>query len=293
MKKVIFFNILFLLVSNGAHAQSQTLSHSDSLQRIYEYLSKRYAVSYTSFDTTTINFRKEAASLIRSTNKDKVLTGYITLGLLDMYANRTDMAISQLKKGLQIDSTCYLCYDKLHWLYWYGKNNYGEANKYWKIGASKYEEMLRDDSSDVETWSKLYNLYKLNEGTRSLLIKQRMDYLSAKLVLLAPDNPYYWWQNSFHNEKNIPAKEYALIKAYNLQPNETIYWNTLANFYCEQRNLDKVLEIMNAVKGYEAASPSYWYQQMAVYHYRLGKKKEANDIFLEAKSKGYTIVYKY
>lgn len=290
MKKIVALLAVQFTLWNSIHAQ--TMSNHDSLQVIYAYLESLYESSNTYFDTNRINFRRQIEELTESVDSAQQVIGNITLGLLNLYGNQRGRSIINFKKALQIDSTCFLCYDKLHWLYWYDKSNYGEANRYLKLGIKQYEQILQTDSNDVELWAKLYNIYSLNEGTIAAKTKLRMKYISDKMVSLAPENAYYWWQNSFHYQKDSAAKEYALIRANDLSPNNTIFWNALANFYTEHKNLEKMLAVMEAAKPNENEDMHYWYQQMALYYFRLGKKAEAASIAKEAKLKGYQIVYK-
>ncbi|MBK7763055.1 MAG: hypothetical protein IPI46_06730 [Bacteroidetes bacterium] len=290
MKKIATLLSLQFILSISIHAQS--MSSQDSLNIIYTYLKRLYESSNTYFDTSRINFRRESQELIERKDSTQQLIGNITLGLLNLYGNQRERSIVNFKKALQIDSTCFLCYDKLHWLYWYTKANYGEANRYLTLGIKQYEKLIQTDSSDVERWAKLYNMYSLNEGTIPVKTKLRMNYISEKMVKMAPENAYYWWQNSFHHQKDSASEEYALIRANDLSPNTTIFWNALANFYTEHKNLEKMLVLMEAAKPNKNDDMHYWYQQMALYLYRLGKKTEASNIAKEAKLKGYQIVYK-
>lgn len=286
--------ILFLCSLTQVKAQQeQVLRQSDSLQVINAYLAKLYSGPEDFYyDTSGISYRNAAALLVQSGNKEMAINGSITLGLLDLYAGREDASIKNFKAALALDSSCYLCYHKLHWLYWYGKNNYGEANRYLKLSTGKFEALVLQDSGNVETWSKLFNLYKLKEGTVPVKMQQRMRYIAEKLVALTPGNAYYWWERSFQYKNNPPEEERALLKANDLEPGEAIYWNALAYFYFSRKEESKMRKVLEDARSYEEPNLLYWYQQKAYYLYHCGKKEEARNVFKEAKSKGFDIAYK-
>ena len=292
MKKVI--TLLTLIAISTGWLKAQTLpGYGASLPEVNTYLGELYRSAEDVYnDTGRISYRKESVLLLQSGNKEMEVNGLITIGLLDFYANREDAAIRNFKAALARDSGCYICYNKLHWLYWYGKNNYGEANHYLKISTAKFEALVAQDSGNVSTWTKLFNLYTLKEGTVPLKMQQRMRYIADKLVALAPGNAYYWWERSFSYKNNPEEQERTLLKAYSLQPGYVIYWDALANFYCDHKQEGKMRKILEDARSSEAPDLLYWYQQKASYLYRLGKKEEAAKVFKEAKAKGFTIVYK-
>jgi tetratricopeptide (TPR) repeat protein len=123
-------------------------------------------------------------------------------------------------------------------------------------------------------------------------MQQRMRYISDKLVTLAPGNSDYWWQRSFQYKHNAGEEERTLLKAYTLHPGYVIYWDALANFYCDHKQEDKMRKILEDARATETPNLLYWYQQKASYLYRLGKKEEAAQVFKEARAKGFAIVYK-
>jgi hypothetical protein len=285
--RLTLFSLLFILSSVASFSQ---VSDNNALEKLNAYLTEVYANSNVYYDTMRLNCRKESIELAHSDKPNQKLNGFITLGILDLYAKNTQSSIRYFNQALMTDSNCYPCYIKLHWIYFYLKNNYYEANKQSKLGIMKFEKIVKSDSSFSENWSKLYNMYGLNETRQTEKSRQRMKYVSMKRVALDSNNAYYNWENSFHCDQN--KKEFYLRKAYQLHPREDIYWNALANYYCEKKNINQVLEIMNEVKP-EEMNDSYWFQQMAVYYFRLGKKKEAKSIYDEAKKLGFEIVYKY
>lgn len=285
--RLLLFAFIFILNSLSSFCQERD---NNNLEKLNAYLTEVYTNSNVYYDTTQLNFRKESIELVHSDKPNQKLNGFITLGILDLYAKNTESSIRNFNQALITDSNCYPCYIKLHWIYFYLKNNYYEANKQSKLGIMKFERIVKSDSTLSENWSKLYNLYGLNETRQTEKSKQRMKYISMKRVALDSNNAYYNWENSFHCDQK--DKEFYLRKAHKLNPREAIYWNALANYYCEKKNINQVLEIMNEVKP-EEMNDSYWFQQMAVYYFRLGKKKEAKSIYDEAKKLGFEIVYKY
>lgn len=295
-KNVLFYvNLISLIVWGSLKVQAQELrSQEDTLRYLDRHLTGLYSrPEHFYYDTATISFRRESILLLQASDKSRVLNGLVTLGLLDLYARRENTAIKNFKAALAIDSGCFLCYHKLHWLYWYGKNNYGEANRYLKLGIGKFEQLVAADSGNVNTWAKLYELYKLKEGTKPLKMQQRMAYISHKLVTLEPENAYYWWSYAHHHSHNAHTEEQALLKANALNPWEAVYWNALANFYCNEEREGPMLNVLASARQYEEPDLHYWYQQKALYLYRLGKKEAAAEVYREAKLKGYDIVYKY
>ncbi len=285
--KQIFFYILCLAIIKESYGQGKV---NIDLGKLNEYLTEVYSNSTTFFDTTRLNYRNESYELSLSDIPNKRLNGLITLGILDTYARNTKSAIQKFNQAMLLDSNCYQCYLKLHWINFYILNNFQESNKIAKLGISKFESVVKKDSSKSENWSKLYNIYSLNESRQTVKSKQRMKYISRKRVELDSINPYYNWENSFHCDDK--DKELYLLKAYHIYPSEDIFWNAIANYYCEKKNLAAVLRIMNEVKNEENDS-SFWFQQMALFYYRLGRKTEAKEIYNEAKKRGFDIVYKY
>ncbi len=213
MKKIAVLGMMVIGSFGCATAQPKP-GYGASLPEVNTYLGQLYASPADVYnDTDRIGYRKEALLMLKSGNKEMETNGFITLGLLDFYGHREDAAIRYFKAALARDSGCYICYNKLHWLYWYGKNNYGEANRYLKISTAKFETLVAQDSGNVETWTKLFNLYKLKEGTVPLEIQQRMRYIADKRLTFDPDNAYYWWERSFSYTDDPAAEEQALLKS--------------------------------------------------------------------------------
>ncbi len=295
MTKATWLFLLLLLPGFlSAQEAHRVPTQQDTLALVSNFLSGLYrSPEHFYYDTTVINLRRESVLLIQSGDKQMAYNGQVTLGLLDLYGGREDLAVGHFKAALDLDSACFLCYHKLHWVYWYGKNNYGEANRYLKLGIAAFERVVAANPDSAAVWAQLYELYSLKEGTRPAKMEKRMAEISGKLLAMAPDDAHYWWQSSFHH-KNDPAKEeLALVRANALLPSAAVYWNALANFYCNHKQEAKMRKVLEDAWQYEQSAPSYWYQQKALYLYRCGKKEEAAKVYREAKAKGYNIVYKY
>ena len=289
--KQLFLFIALILAHWCANGQwtNNNFSATDR-SKLNSYLTDIYSSSTSYFDTLNLNFRDECYLLAKSEDPTEKLNGLITLGILDLYGKQIDSSIFYFKSALRLDSNCYPCYLKLHWINFYLKQNYQEANKLAKSGIARFEKNLSIDSTGSESWSKLFNMYDLNETRQREKSKQRISYIAKKRVMLDSTNAYYQWEYSFYCPTS--EKEYHLLNAFELNPSEDIYWNALANYYCEKKDLRKVVQIMNDVKPLENDS-AYWFQQMAHYYYKLGKKTEALAISGEAKKHGHTIVYKW
>ncbi|WP_146146851.1 hypothetical protein [Taibaiella chishuiensis] len=296
MKKV-FLSLSLLSGLAGALMAQEVMplsTQQDTLAFVNRYLAGLYqSPEHFYYDTSVINFRREALLLARSDDRQMAGNGEVTLGLLDLYAHRESQAMGHFKAALVLDSACFLCYHKLHWIYWYGRNDYGEANRYLKRSIAIFEQKAAAEPGNADLWAQLYELYQLKEGTRPKVMEQRMTAISDKLVGMMPDNPHYWWQNSFHHKNDPRKEEQDLVRAYELQPSEAVYWNALANFYCNHKQEAKMRKVLEDVRRYEESSPQYWYQQKAVYLYRCGKKEEAAKVYKEARAKGFDIVYKH
>jgi tetratricopeptide (TPR) repeat protein len=289
----IFFTTICLLYSTVSFPQTiSTKEDKASLTEINQYLTALYDQPLDNIDTARIFSRELAAILIRSGDKKALFNGYTTRALFNLYARKYDSSIVDFKRALALDSSCFICYTKLHWIFFYGKNDFASAAKLRPVSNRIFEKIVSADSNDVNNWLKLYESYGLNEYNKSSIIKNKKDYAARKIVSLDSGSAYNWWQYSFHapDQKSI---RYALEKAYQLDPLQVIYWNALANSYTEMKEVNKLKELIGRCKPADGEDPSYWYQQKAVYLYRLNLKTEALAVYKEAKSKGITIVYKY
>ncbi|MFT3679515.1 MAG: hypothetical protein QM791_04540 [Ferruginibacter sp.] len=258
---------------------------NDRLNFIYSHV-------FENIDTSYINYRQECSQLIKEDKDQMRSNGYRTLALLDLYSNKYNTAITYFKKAIQLDSACFICYRKLHWIYWYQKNDYGAATSLWRTATRQFENKLKEDSADVNSWQRLYVMYSLNEGTRSKNVKGRMTNIAHKTVLMDSANAYYWWQYSFHQENDVAGMEYSLKKAVQLNSKEDVFWNGLANFYADHKKIPVLKQLLEEVKPATGENMHYWYQQKAHYYYTVGLKNEALAVFKEAKANGYDIVYK-
>jgi hypothetical protein len=283
----IFLIIIFTFVTAEITAQTK-----DHLQELNDRLNLIYSQVFENIDTANINIRESCYDLIKQHSSQIQSNGYRTLALLDMYGGKYTNSIIEFKKAITLDSTCFICYRKLHWIYWYQKNDYPSATLLWKTGGKIFETMVKDDTTSITNWQKLYVIYSLNEGTVSKEIRSRMNYIACKIVMLDSTKAYNWWQYSFHQGNNISGEEYSLTKAYNLEPGISIYWDALAGFYAEHKNIVKLKELLENVRPKTNEGLEYWYQQKAYYFYSVGLKKEASTVYNEAKGKGFKIVYK-
>lgn len=266
---------------------------AQTLKGINNKLTFIYSQVFKNIDTTHINYRKETADLINSGDSLMRLNGHITLGLLEFYRNKYDNAIVEFKKAIQLDPLCYICYNQLHWSYWYGKNDYDDAFNLWKTGVIEFDQAYMGDSLNLNKLKKLYEVYSLREGKLPVKIYERKKYLAHLIVQSDSMNAYNWWEYSFYQENDAVGREYSLKKAYTLEGSNTIYWNALAGFYADKKNIPALKEVLEQSRPAENSDMSYWYQQKANYLYTLKLKTEAAAVYQEAKSKGYHIVYKY
>jgi hypothetical protein len=284
--------IITLLIFSFIIHQSQAQS-ARPLNGLNDTLNYIYSQVFENVDTSYINYRKECKELVKQENKEMQFNGYLTLALLDMYAKKYNSSIAEFKKAISLDSTCFICYRKLHWVYWYGKNNYDAATSLWKVATRRLETVISLDSANADNWERLYIIYNLNEGTLPKPVKERMKYIARKVVELDSTNAYYWWQYSFHLDHEPANKEYALTQAYSLNPQSSIYWNALAYFYFEKKNIPKLKQVLDSGRPSKGDMDlEYWYQQKAYYYFHLGLKTEARDVYKEAKSHGFEINYK-
>lgn len=278
------FTLLFLTVTCLCHAQ-MTIPVSD----MDEQLQQVFSSDLENYDTSWFNVREYAKSILNDTSKERSKNANLVLAFLELYQNHYDSAAGYFKRALHIDSNCYQCYIKLHWIYYYIKHDYKNTNRLSKAGIRTYENLIQTDISNVITWSRLFNMYALREYDQTPAKKKRQDELSLKRVSLDSTNANYLWEHSFHCSK--AEKEHYLRKAYELMPEEPIYWNALAFCYLEKKDFGNCMKIIDDVEATENHS-GYWFQQKAYYLYKFGKLKEAQQVKKEAKKYGEDIIYK-
>jgi hypothetical protein len=261
----------------------------DRNEKFNQYLDNLFAQSFDNIDTAYIAYPNQATVLIATTNKGMQANGYKVLGLLNLYRNKYTEAIRDLSQALQLDSACDICYIKLHWIYFYQKNNFAQCGKLRQLANRNMEKFVAGDTTAINRWAKLYRVYDLAPGKRNKAIEARLAYAARKMVDLDTTTAYYWWQYSLHVKGN--EQEYALKKAVALEPAQAIYWNALAFYYAEQKDIEKLKQVFSNSKPSSAEDLHYWYQQKAHYLRQAGLVKEAAAVAKEARDKGMKIVY--
>jgi tetratricopeptide (TPR) repeat protein len=287
-----YFTLFVVLFLASTVCQDAFAQQTEDVERTNNFLTRLYNSPFHDIDTSTLPPREQAILFTRADDSQMRFNGYTTLGILNLHKNNYNTSISNFKAALAIDSTCFICYYKLHWLYYLGKNDYTAAYKLRQVSNRIFERVLKTDTNDIYSWQKLYESLTLNANLPKPL-KLRADYAAYKVVSLDSNNAYYWWQYSFHTGNDKQKHQYALEKAYQLEPRQAIYWNALANCYTELKNVDELKSLMENCRPDNDGDLHYWYQQKANYLYRLNLKTEALAVYNEAKSKGMTIVYKY
>ncbi|HET6993457.1 MAG TPA: hypothetical protein VFI06_00685 [Chitinophagaceae bacterium] len=284
-----FFIILFLA---SVVCQQALAQQTEDVEKTNAFLTRLYNSPFHDIDTSDLPPREQAILFTRADDPQMRFNGYATLGLLNLHKNNYNTSINNFKAALAIDSTCFICYYKLHWLYYLGKNNYDNAYRLRQVSNRVFERVLKADTNNVYSWQKLYESLTLNANLPKTL-KQRADYAAYKIVSLDSNKAYYWWQYSFHTGSDKQKHLYALQKAYQLEPGQPIYWSALANCYTELKKVDELKALMESCRPDNEGDLHYWYQEKANSLYRLNLKAEALAVYNEAKSKGMTIVYKF
>jgi hypothetical protein len=131
----------------------------------------------------------------------------------------------------------------------------------------------------------------LYPGKEPAKINARLKYIAYKLLSMDSSNAYYWWQSSFYCKPGSQQQGFALQKAVALQPHQAVFWNYLAGYYADNKNITKFVDVMELAKPKDGDRMDYWYQQYAFYYKQLGKKEEAKKIKKLAKENGIDIVY--
>jgi tetratricopeptide (TPR) repeat protein len=270
-----------LIAAESSFAQETGKAKDNFLTRIFSGAQENYSVEWA-------NYSDFARSNISHPNTETRKNALLVFAFDNLYQNKRDSALKYFKLALEADSTCYQCFIKLHWLYYYSKNDYKNTNKISRRAIACYEKIYQKDSVNPITCSRLYNIYGLREYDNSVAKKKREDQLSLKLVTLQPDNPYYLWQHSFHCPDS--QKERYLLAAFSIEPSQPVYWNALAYCYYKKKDIEKCMEVIQKVESLENHS-AYWFQQKAFYLKMLGKVKEAKAVKIEAKKFGHNIVY--
>jgi hypothetical protein len=262
---------------------------TESYVRIDSFLNYRNYHLNSLSDSVASLYRRDCELLVKQQDLSTRLNGYIGLGEVDMKYDSYDSSFANYSQALSLDSLCYYCYDRLHWLMRYGKRNYAEAVKIRSRAIQVFEQRLLADSLSVSNWWNLWYSYNFYTSPYPRKVESRMEYLMRKIVKLDSTNASSWWRLSFYLDKDKTLQQQVLEKAYHLAPEYYLYWEYLIWFYIEQKYIDKMLVLLEQKP--EQESLEYWYQMKVVFLYRAGLKDKAKQVFQEAKQLGFNFPF--